>query len=206
MVPLPLLNDADHIFVESDDDTPDNTHTQRVLAEYYMSTQGSLPAWLPSPPIRSKSAGTSSSSHQPTPAAASSGPGGSMYRSGSKPNFLQDIYASTSPANQTSYAQHSNGRTQDLSPDYARRGDQFRDKLRGQASSSSSRSGKGRDPEVSDSFHSGRRGYPGRSPRGGTSSREAHNPPSQTSDFRSLRGYGEEGTLSDRSRDYYSRQ
>ena len=195
------------ISLESDDDTPENTHTQRVLAEYYMSTQGSLPQWLPPPPNRTKSVATSSSSgHHPTPSNASSGSGSSTYRSGSKPSFLQDIYASVSPSNQVSQTQHNYGRSQDLSSDYARRGDQFRDKLRPQAPSSSPRPGDRRDREGSDSFYNDRQvGYSERGQRSTKDPYALYRPHSQGSDVRNPRGYTEGNSSRDR-RDYYSRR
>ena len=92
---------------ESDDDTPDNTHTQRVLAQYYLSTEGLLPPWLKHPP--SMEAG-SAGGHRTSHSNASSGPGSSGYRTGSKPVSLQDIYDSAGvPDSQSRY-----GRSQDL--------------------------------------------------------------------------------------------
>ena len=108
---------------ESDDDTPDNTHTQRALANYYMSTEGALPPWLPPPvlPVTKSSNGTSS----PMGSTASG------YRNVSNPVSLKDIYESTGPnrspprtRNQDLYAQDQNS--------YGRQpsGDRLRQKLR----------------------------------------------------------------------------
>ena len=180
---------------ESDDDTPDNTHTQRVLAKYYLEAEGALPPWLPPPPSLATS--TTSSSHRPTLSNASSGSGSSMYRAGSKPVSLQDIYDSAGP-NQSSPS-HSNrvGRNQDLytndQSSLARQplgGDRLRSKLRPTNSRPSPRPGSTGDQESDapgysrGSSYSGRTGFgggddydpysysqqPGRDPRQGQSS------------------------------------
>lgn len=108
---------------ESDDDTPDNTHTQRVLAQYYLSTEGQLPPWLPPPPtLTSSSRGGHSN--------ASSISGSSVYRAGSKPVSLQDIYDSAGP-NQSG---PTPSRSQELYGNEPSRtaisGDRIRNKLR----------------------------------------------------------------------------
>lgn len=158
---------------ESDDDTPDNTHTQRVLAQYYLSTEGTLPPWLPPPPSLATST-TSSGSHRPSNSNASSGSGSSMYRAGSKPVSLQDIYDSAGP-NQSSPSNSSRvGRSQDLyshdQTSLARQplgGDRLRSKLRPTNSRPSPRPGSTGDQEPDASGYSRGSSYSGRSGFGG---------------------------------------
>src|SRR5579862_8261351 len=85
------------MLTESDDDTPDNTHTQRVLAQYYLATEGTLPSWLPSP---SSLSSNGLGGHNPSNTSSASSSSG--YRAGSSPVSLRDIYDST-VSNSSSY-------------------------------------------------------------------------------------------------------
>ena len=166
--------------LESDDDTPDNTHTQRVLAKYYLSTEGGLPPWLKLPP--SLATATSSGSHWPTNSNSSSVSGSSMYRAGSKPVSLQDIYDSAGPAQQTS-TQSRQGRNPEL---YASdqsslgrqplAGDRLRNKLRPSNPRPSTRPGStgDQDSEFSASTR-GATSYSGRSGFGGGDDYDPYN-------------------------------
>jgi hypothetical protein len=155
--------------VESDDDTPDNTHTQRVLAQYYLTSEGTLPPWLTPPPSLAAQANPATS-HRPALSSASSASSGSMYRAGSKPVSLQDIYDSAG-AHQPPSSQSKLGRNQDL---YANDqnsssrpvlgGDRLRTKLRPTNSRPSPQptGSRGRDSETTKgSGHSGRSGFGG---------------------------------------------
>lgn len=109
-------------FEESDDDTPENTHTQRVLANYYMSTEGTLPPWLP-PPVQPATKST---------AASSNGSSTSGSRSASNPVSLKDIYETAGPIRSQSRARTQDYYSQDQSS-YARPpagGDRLRQKIR----------------------------------------------------------------------------
>ena len=168
--------------LESDDDTPDNTHTQRVLAQYYLSTDGALPRWL-NPPA---SLAAISTTHRPSNSNASSGSGTSMYRAGSKPVSLQDIYDSAGP-NQASGSQSRTSRNQDLyandqgaSARQPLAGDRLRNKLRPSNSRPSPRPGSGdQDADVS-GYSRGGSGYSGRSGFGGVDEYDPYNYQQQT--------------------------
>jgi len=169
-----------------------------------MSTHGSLPSWLPPPPTHNKSLSTSTSGHQPSLSNASSGSGNSVNRSGSRQNFLQDIYDKHGSQSQP-LSQPNRGTSYDPSPDQ-RRGAQFRDKLRPQISNPSVRPGQSRDRERSDSPYNDRLGdHSGRGSRNTNNSYDVYSPPPRISDFRSPRGYSDGGSQS-RDRDYYSRR
>ena len=135
---------------ESDDDSPDNTHTQRVLAQFYLSAEGVLPSWLPPPSSLPALTATSSSSHHPPNSNASSGSGNSAYRAGGKPGSLQDIYDSAGP-NQSSLSR--TGRNQDYASEQGPlgrqplAGDRLRNKLRPPNSRPSPRPGSYGDQE-----------------------------------------------------------
>jgi hypothetical protein len=132
------------LIVESDDDTPDDTHTQRVLANYYLSTEGVLPPWLTPPPSLMKTI----SAQRPSYSTQSSTSGNS-YRTG-KSVSLQDIYDSAGLGRQDGH-----GDQRPLS------NDRLRNKLRPSSTSNRPSSG-GED------YYSGSRGnYSGRSGFGG---------------------------------------
>lgn len=158
--------------LESDDDTPDDTHTQRALARYYLSTEGALPPWLPPP----TSLTSTSTSHRPSNSSAS---GGSTHRAGSKPVSLQDIYDSAD-ANQSSNLPSRMGRNQDMyvsdqgvSARQPLAGDRLRNKLR------PSNSRPSQHPESGDQDRSynykGSGGYSGRSAFGGGDDYDPYN-------------------------------
>jgi hypothetical protein len=164
--------------LESDDDTPDNTHTQRVLAQYYLSTEGALPSWLPPP--ASLTTGTSSS-HRPSQS-NSGGSGSPMYRAGSKPVSLQDIYDSAG-TNQPATLQSRVARSQDFYTDdqgsspgrQPLAGDRLRNKLRPSNTRPSPRPGSDGDQlaEIPGSRQSGV--YTGRSGLGGGDNYDPYN-------------------------------
>jgi hypothetical protein len=157
-----------YFVIESDDDTPDNTHTQRVLAQYYLTTEGTLPQWLPPPPSLATQVNPGAS-HRPSPSNASSASSGSMYRAGSKPVSLQDIYDSAGP-HQPPPSQSKLGRNQDL---YANDqssssrptlgGDRLRTKLRPTNSRPTAQptASRGSDNSAKGSGYSGRSGFGG---------------------------------------------
>jgi Sec1-binding region of Mso1 len=165
---------------DSDDDTPENTHTQRALAQYYLSTEGALPPWLNLPSSMSTAA-NATGGPRPTPSHASSGSGSSMYRAGSKPVSLQDIYDSAGTTNQQT---NRPGRTQDFyAHDQASTGrqplagDRLRNKLRPANTRSSLQQSQpqDRDPEPSSTNRGGSSGYSGRSGFGGGDGYDPYN-------------------------------
>ena len=166
--------------LESDDDTPDNTHTQRVLAQYYLGTEGALPPWL-NPPS-SLPALSTTNTQRPSVSNASTGSGSSMYRAGSKPVSLQDIYDSAGP-NQQFNPQSRTGRTPDLyasdqSPSGRQplAGDRLRNKLRPSNSRPSNQLGSNGDQDTdASSFSRGGSGYSGRSGFGGGDEYDPYN-------------------------------
>ena len=157
--------------VESDDDTPDNTHTQRVLAQYYLSTEGALPPWLPPPPSLS-----AASSQRPSFSTASSASGSSTYRVGNKGVSLQDIYDSAGPNQQASQPR----RNQDIyANDYNSSGrqplggDRLRNKLRPTNSRPNVRPASTEEIDVPHRGGSG--GYSGRAGLGGGDDYDPYN-------------------------------
>jgi len=133
-----------------------------------------MPPWLTPP----SSLTASSNSHRPS---ASSGSGSSMYRAGSKPVSLQDIYDSAG-TNQSASSQSRTGRNQDL---YATdqgattrqplAGDRLRNKLRPSNSRPSPRPGSGdHDGDISGYNRSGS-DYSGRSGFGGEDDYDPYN-------------------------------
>lgn len=185
MVCLPVLTLIPTLTVtESDDDAPDNTHTQRALAQYYLSTEGALPPWLSLPSSMAASANPTSS-QRPTPSSASSGSGSSMYRAGNKPVSLQDIYDSAGanqPTNRAGRSQDSYASDHTLTGRQPLAGDRLRNKLRPSNSRSSAQTtyARDRDPESSGTNRGGGGSSSGRSGFGGGADYDPYNYQHQT--------------------------
>jgi Sec1-binding region of Mso1 len=175
------LNFHAYILSESDDDTPDNTHTQRALAQYYLTTEGALPSWL-TPPSSLSASGNPPGSHRGSHPNVSSGSGSSTYRSGNKPVSLQDIYDSAVPT-QPASSQSRVGRNQDLytsdqtaSGRQVLAGDRLRSKLRPPNLRPSGRPGSNGDQDADISTSNlGGSGYSGRSGFGGGDDYDPYN-------------------------------
>ena len=136
--------------------------------QYYLSTEGALPPWLP--PLPPVSASTSTS-HNPSISSTASGTS-SGYRGANKAVSLQDIYDSAGPnsstANQTRPGRNYDlyGANEELPARPSVAGDRLRNKLRPSNMRSPGRPAS--EERDSDTASYGRRGgYTGRSAFGG---------------------------------------